>query len=122
LLSSGCKVSSSDANLSSEALFVSQTAIKECGGNFTVKLAPGIQWIQLDLGIEEKIYAINIWRYLSEPHVFRDVIVQLSSDMGFQKNVETVFNNDHDNTVGLGAGTDKEYIETFLGRRSLLMA
>jgi hypothetical protein len=30
--------------------------------------------------------------------------------------VTTVFNNDHDNTSGLGAGRDKEYIETFDGK------
>jgi len=30
--------------------------------------------------------------------------------------VTTVFNNDHDNTSGLGAGKDKEYIETFDGK------
>ncbi|MBT7165226.1 MAG: hypothetical protein HN904_20775, partial [Victivallales bacterium] len=31
-------------------------------------------------------------------------------------NVRTVFNNDHDNSSGLGIGRDKEYIETFEGR------
>ena len=30
--------------------------------------------------------------------------------------VTTIFNNDHDNTSGLGIGKDKEYIETNEGR------
>jgi hypothetical protein len=30
--------------------------------------------------------------------------------------VRTVFNNDNDNSSGLGIGKDKEYIETFQGR------
>ena len=116
LLSSGCRVSSSDTNLSSEALAVITDGNKECADSSAVKLALGGQWVQLDLGIEQKIYAIHIWRYLSQPRVFRDVIVQLSRDVGFQEKVDTVFNNDHDNTSGLGTGTDKEYIETFFGR------
>jgi len=102
--------------LSSEALAVITDGNKECTDSSTVKLARGVQWVQLDLGIEQKIYAVYIWRYLSQPRVFRDVIVQLSSDVGFQEKVDTVFNNDHDNTSGLGVGTDKEYIETFFGR------
>ena len=28
----------------------------------------------------------------------------------------TLFNNDHDNTLGLGAGRDREYIETYEGK------
>lgn len=116
LLSSGCRVSSSDTNWGSEALAVITDGNKESTDSSAIKLASGVQWVQLDLGIEQKIYAVYMWRYLSQPRVFRDVIVQLSSDVGFQENVETVFNNDHDNTAGLGVGTDKEYVETFLGR------
>ncbi|MCA9245144.1 MAG: hypothetical protein KDA32_14390, partial [Phycisphaerales bacterium] len=32
------------------------------------------------------------------------------------KDVTTVYNNDHDNSSGMGVGTDKEYWETFEGR------
>jgi hypothetical protein len=44
------------------------------------------------------------------------VIVQVSDDKDFLKGVQTIFNNDHDNTSGLGAGKDKEYIEVAEGR------
>jgi len=49
-------------------------------------------------------------------HVYQDVVVQISNDPAFDKNVKTVFNNDHDNSAGLGKGTDDTYIETSEGR------
>ena len=42
--------------------------------------------------------------------------MQVSDDKDFISGVTTVFNNDHDNSAGLGAGRDKEYIETFDGK------
>jgi hypothetical protein len=44
------------------------------------------------------------------------VVVQLAADPDFVAGVVTVFNNDHDNSSGLGVGEQKEYIETFEGR------
>jgi hypothetical protein len=44
------------------------------------------------------------------------VIVQVSEDPDFITGVQTIFNNDHDNSAGLGIGKDKEYIETNEGR------
>jgi hypothetical protein len=40
----------------------------------------------------------------------------VSDDKDFLKGVTTIFNNDHDNTAGLGIGKDKEYIETAEGK------
>ena len=34
----------------------------------------------------------------------------------FIQNVKTLFNNDQDNTSGLGVGTDREYFETHEGK------
>jgi hypothetical protein len=48
--------------------------------------------------------------------VYRDVVVQVSDDKDFINGVTTLFNNDHDNTSGLGVGKDKEYIETYEGK------
>jgi hypothetical protein len=48
--------------------------------------------------------------------VYRDVIVQVSDNKDFLKGVQTIFNNDHDNSSGLGVGKDKEYIEVAEGR------
>ena len=44
------------------------------------------------------------------------MIVQVADDAAFKKNVRTVFNNDNDNTAGLGAGQDMNYIETSEGK------
>jgi hypothetical protein len=40
----------------------------------------------------------------------------VSDDKDFLKGVQTIFNNDHDNSSGLGVGKDKEYIEVAEGR------
>jgi hypothetical protein len=44
--------------------------------------------------------------------VYHDVIVQLSNTEDFSSGVETVFNNDADNSSGLGAGKQPEYFES----------
>ncbi len=81
-----------------------------------VEFGPGSQWIQIDLQKRSSIYAVVVWHFHSEFRVYRDVVVQVSDDRNFTTGVKTVFNNDHDNSSGLGAGKDKEYIETFHGR------
>ena len=77
-----------------------------------VELGPGRQYVQIDLEAEYNIYAIVIWHYHAEPRVYRDVVVQVSSDPDFITDVATVFNNDDDNSAGLGVGENWERIET----------
>jgi hypothetical protein len=48
--------------------------------------------------------------------VYEDVVVQISNDPAFKKEVTTIFNNDHDNSSGLGKGKDDTYIESCEGR------
>lgn len=72
-------------------------------------------WVQVDLGGVCEIEAILLWHFHGEPRIFRDVIVQLADDAAFTKNVRTLYNNDGDNSAGLGAGADREYVETFQG-------
>jgi hypothetical protein len=84
-------------------------------GSF-VELGPGTQWVQIDLGQKSTIYAVIIWHYHAQARVYRDVIVQVSDDPDFIADVKTVFNNDHDNSSGLGVGSDKGYVETFEGK------
>jgi cytochrome c peroxidase len=48
--------------------------------------------------------------------VYHDVIVQVADDPDFIKQVRTVFNNDSDNSSGLGVGKDREYIESYEGK------
>ena len=81
-----------------------------------VKYAPGIQWVQVDLRTSQVINAVCIWRFHENPCVYRDVVVQVSNDVSFKDGVTTVFNNDHDNSAGLGVGLDKEYFELNEGR------
>ena len=44
------------------------------------------------------------------------MVVQISDDPDFISNVKTIFNNDHDNSSGLGIGKDREYFESDEGK------
>jgi hypothetical protein len=83
---------------------------------YFVELGPGKQWIQIDLRESASLQAVLIWHYHSQARVYRDVVVQVSEDKDFISGAVTIYNNDHDNSSGLGVGKDKEYIETNEGR------
>lgn len=116
LLSAGKPVAASDKEpVIGEIAFV--TDGKKSGEDgYYVEFGPMLQWVQIDLGKSQELHAIVAWHYHSQARVYRDVVVQASDDKDFISGVTTVFNNDHDNTSGLGAGKDKEYIETFDGK------
>ncbi len=116
LLSAGKPVAASDKEpVIGEAAFV--TDGKKSGEDgYYVELGPMLQWVQIDLGKSQELLAVVAWHYHSQARVYRDVVVQVSDDKDFIGGVTTIFNNDHDNTSGLGAGKDKEYIETFDGK------
>ncbi len=81
-----------------------------------VEFKKGVQWVQVDLGESYAVYAMAVWhdhRYVQAMH---DVILQLSNDPTFKSDVTTVYNNDTDNSAGLGVGTDREYFELEFGR------
>jgi hypothetical protein len=80
-----------------------------------LKLRPGTQWIQIDLGQTAAIYAVLIWHNHAEARVYRDVIVQISDDPDFIT-CDTIYNNDYDNSSGQGIGADKGYVETAEGK------
>jgi F5/8 type C domain-containing protein len=88
---------------------------KSGGDGYFVEFGPGTQWVQVDLGASHPLTAILMWHYHSQARVYHDVVVKVSDDPTF-KTGTTVFNNDHDNSAKLGAGTDKEYIEVAEGR------
>jgi hypothetical protein len=81
-----------------------------------VELAPGKQWIQIDLGQTYDMHGVLLWHYHGNPRVYHDVVVQVANDEAFTKNVRTVFNNDQDNSSGLGAGKDREFYELAEGQ------
>lgn len=81
-----------------------------------VELGPGKQHVQIDLGQKCRIYAVLVWHYHSQARAYHDVIVQISDDPDFAADIETIYNNDHDNSSGMGVGSDPAYIETNQGR------
>lgn len=81
-----------------------------------VELGPGKQWVEIDLSRTANVYAILVWHFHSQARVYRDVVVQVSDDPNFRNGVTTVFNNDFHNELGLGAGKDLNYIETYQGK------
>ncbi len=89
---------------------------KEASEGSYVELGPGQQHVTIDLGAKYEIYAIVVWHYHKQGHVYFDVIVQVADDPDFITNVETIFNNDIDNSAGLGVGKDMHYVETNEGR------
>jgi hypothetical protein len=81
-----------------------------------VELAPGKQYITIDLEKQCEIWALVIWHYHMQARVYHDVIVQVADDAEFTKNVKIIFNNDNDNSSEMGTGTDKSYTETNEGK------
>jgi len=74
------------------------------------------QQITVDLEKQCEISAILIWHFHKVARVYYDVVVQTADDADFVTNVNTLFNNDIDDTHGLGAGTDKNYVEKAEGK------
>jgi len=81
-----------------------------------VELGPDKQWVQIDLEKESTIYAVALWHFHKNARAYDDVIIQISNDAEFKSGVETIFNNDHDNSSELGKGADPAWIETNHGR------
>ena len=89
---------------------------KEAADGSYVELGPFLQNITIDLGAKNEIYAIVMWHFHKQPRVYMDVIAQVADDPDFITNVKTLFNNDHDNSAGLGVGEDYHYVETAEGK------
>ena len=88
---------------------------KEATEGSVVELGPFAQWVMIDLEQEYDIYAIVVWHYHRTPSVYKNVVVEISSDPEFVDST-IVFNNDHNNSLGLGVGTDLNYVETAEGK------
>ncbi len=89
---------------------------KEAGDGSFVEFGPGVTYVTIDLEAEYNIYAIVVWHYHQQARAYSDVIIQISDDPNFIKDVKTIFNNDDNNAAGQGVGTNKKYTETFEGR------
>ena len=116
LLSAGKKVTSSDQAPIIGSLEMVTDKDKNGADGSVVELGPGKQYVQIDLGKPAQISALVLWHYHQDARVYRDVVVQVAEDPDFITGVTTLFNNDDDNSSGLGAGKDKEYLENYEGK------
>ena len=89
---------------------------KEAADGSYIELGPFKQSVTIDLEAEYNIYAILFWHYHKQPVVYYDVVVQVADDADFITGVTTLFNNDIDNSSGLGVGKDMHYTETNEGK------
>jgi hypothetical protein len=115
-LAPGAKLSCSDRNATREQLAKLTDGDKDASDSSVLLLRKGTQYIQLDLGKPFELFAVVLWHSHTAAKVYHGVIVQLADDADFTQNVRTLFNNDHDNALGLGVGSDREYFETHEGR------
>jgi hypothetical protein len=108
-LSNGKKVTASDNEPVVGTLDLVTDADKEGEEGCWVELAPGKQWVQIDLEKSANIAAVLIWHYHSQERAYRDVVVQVSDDPTFSKDVTTIYDNS-------SAGKDRPYIENYQGK------
>ncbi|MEA3280891.1 MAG: hypothetical protein U9Q38_09890, partial [Thermodesulfobacteriota bacterium] len=88
---------------------------KEAADGSYVELGPFVQHVTVDLEKECEISAVIVWHYHKQPRVYFDVVAHISNDPDFITGVKTVFNNDIDNSAGLGIGKEMHYTETSEG-------
>ena len=115
-LAPSAKLTCSDKNATADTLAKIVDGDKEASEQSIIYLRKGTQWVQMDFGSPQEIFAIVIWHAHNSAKVYHDVIVQIADDQDFLQNVKTIFNNDQDNTSGLGVGTDREFFETHEGK------
>jgi hypothetical protein len=112
----GKPVTSSDEEpIIGEIDYITDGDMEAADGSY-VELGPFVQHVTIDLEAMNEIYAIVVWHYHKQARVYSDVVVQVADDPDFITNVQTVFNNDIDNSAGFGVGTDKHYMETNEGK------
>ncbi len=110
------KVTSSESDPVVGTLDLVTDGDKEGDEGSWVELGPGKQWVQIDLEKDADISAVMVWHFHSQERVYFDIVVQVSDDKDFAKDVKTIFNADTANELGLGAGTDRPYIESYQGK------
>lgn len=115
-LAAGKPVSASNTNLNSSGLAKITDGEKSPYEDSCVDVGFRKQWVKIDLSQDAEIFAVLVWHCHYQDSIFFDVVVQISTDADFQKEVTTIFNNDSDNTLGLGAGKDQNYYETNDGK------
>ncbi|WP_309122808.1 fibronectin type III domain-containing protein [Paenibacillus sp.] len=112
-------VSASTTDLFGGALSVITDGVSTNSSAYAgIRTTSGPQYYQVDLGAS---YSLNTFRLVNDwgasgiARTNKDVIVQLSNSATFASGATTVYNNDANNSVGLGTGTDPEYQESAAG-------
>jgi hypothetical protein len=108
-LAQGKKVSASDKDPVVGTLDLVTDGDKAGDEGSWVELGQGKQWVQIDLEKDANIYAVVVWHFHSQARAYRDVVVQVSDDPTFSKDVTTLYDNS-------AAGKDQPYVETYLGK------
>jgi len=103
------KVTASDSDPVTGTLDLVTDGDKEGDEGSWVELAPGKQWVQIDLEKTSAIAAVIVWHYHAQERVYRDVVVQISDDPNFAAGVTTIYDNS-------SAGKEQPYIETRFGK------
>jgi hypothetical protein len=111
----GKPVSGSDEYPIMGSLDMTTDGDKDAADGSYIEMGPFQQYVTIDLEAEYDIYAILVWHFHKTARVYFDVVVQVSKDPDFIDAV-TVFNNDLDNSAGLGTGEDWHYVETSEGK------
>lgn len=114
LLSRGKPVTCSDAAPLGELSLITD-GDKQGDDGYFVDILPLKQWVQIDLGESKEIHLLWVWHFHKQAVIYKDVIAQISDDPEF-KTSTTVYNNDFDNSSGVGVGTDQSWVETNNGR------
>jgi len=115
-LAKGCDVTSSAREAAAGDFSYLTDGDKGGEEGFEVELPRGAHWVQVDLKKSAEISAIILWHFHRERRVYFNVIVQISDDAAFKKDVTTVYNNDAEGELGLGKGKDYCYYESNEGR------
>jgi len=114
-VSRGKKVTSSDKDAPAEDLEMITDGDKTQAADNFVELSRGVQFITIDLGAVNEIYAVVVWHFYA-PRVYFCTVAQIADDAGFTKNVQTIFSNDLDNKTKTGIGKDLNYVEYYQGK------
>lgn len=116
LLSAGKPVTSSDEYPFIGELSYITDGDKDAGEGYFVELFNGLQWVQIDLEQEAELSAVWLWHFHSQKRAYIDVIVAVSNDPEFPDGGTILFNNDYDNSAGMGKGSDNPYVESRFGK------
>lgn len=111
----GKRVTSSESDPILGRLAMVTDGNKEGSDTNFVELSPGKQWVQIDLEKRCTIRAVYLWHFFREARSYHDVVVQVSDDAAFTDAVKIVYSNDQDNSLGLGIGKRRPYMETNRG-------